>query len=116
MRYAQPRRRAMALSRFDIPDDYQLMLSSCEDCACAVSDTQDGQREIIPLAPADPDDGNWVSGSDVTEFPLDGEHQMLFNPVGSAGVVVVNEPARDIFRAFETPATVASVQRARPGR
>lgn len=106
----------MALSRFDIPDDYQLMLSSCEDCACAVSDTQDGQQEIIPLAPADSDDGNWVSGSDVAELPLDGEHQMLFNPVGSAGVVVVNEPARDIFRAFETPATVVSVQRARPGR
>ena len=116
MGYAQPRRRAMALSRFDLPDAYQLMVSSCEDCACAVSDSQADQQRAMPPAPASSDDGHWVCGSDVAEFPLSGEHRLLFNPLGSCGVVVVNESAYDIFRAFETPAAVADVCRSRPSR
>jgi uncharacterized protein len=90
------------------------MVANCEDCACAVSDGGAGQA--LPPAPAGSDDGWWVSDGHVTEFPLGEEHRMLFNPVGSGGVVVVNEPARDIFRAFEAPATVADVRRGRPGR
>ena len=116
MEYAPPRRRAVALSRFDIPDDYELMVSSCEDCACAVSDGRTGRRRAVASAPVGPDDGSWVRGGDVAEFPLGGEYRMLFNPLGSGGVVVVNEQAHDIFRAFETPATVTDVQRARLGR
>ena len=80
----------MALSRFDIPDGYELMVSSCEDCACAVSDGGAG-RQAMPSAPADLDDGRWVRSGEVTEFPLGGEHRILFNPLGSGGVVVVNE-------------------------
>jgi uncharacterized protein len=106
----------MALSRFDIPDDYELMVTNCEDCACAVSDSRAEQLQAMPPAPDGPDDGWWVRDDHVTEFPLGGEHQMLFNPLGSGGVVVINEPARDIFRAFEAPATVTDVQRGRPGR
>ena len=104
----------MALSRLDIPGDYELMVANCEDCACAVSNGGDGQA--MPSASTGPDDGWWVRDGHVTEFPLDGEHRMLFNPLGSGGVVVINEPARDIFRAFETPATVEDVRRGRPGR
>jgi uncharacterized protein len=116
MGYAQPRRRAVALSRFDIPDDYELMVSSCEDCACVVSDSRAGRRRAVPPVPAGPDDRSWVRGGDVAEFPFGGEYRMLFNPLGSGGVVVVNELAHDIFRAFETPATVADVRRSRPSR
>jgi uncharacterized protein len=113
---AQPQQRAIALSRFDLPDAYELMISNCEDCACAVSDTRAGEPRVTLPAPADPDGGYWVSGSDVAEFPLGAEHRMLFNPVGSGGVVVVNDPAYEIFRAFETPAAVADVRASRPGR
>jgi uncharacterized protein len=109
------RRRAVALSRFDLPDAYELMVSSCEDCACAVGDSPADQRRDMPSASARPTDGYWVRGVDVAEFPLGGEYRMLFNPLGSGGVVVVNEPAHDIFRAFETPATVADVRRGWPG-
>lgn len=81
----------MALSRLDIPGDYELMVANCEDCACAVSNGGDGQA--MPSASTGPDDGWWVRDGHVTEFPLDGEHRMLFNPLGSGGVVVINEPA-----------------------
>jgi len=116
MGYVQPQRRAMALSSFDLPDAYELMVSSCEDCACAVSDSQAGERRAMPSAPVSSDDGRWVCGSDVAEFPLGAEHRLLFNPLGSGGVVVVNDPGYDIFRAFQAPATVADVRRSRPGR
>jgi uncharacterized protein len=116
MGFAQPRRPAVVLSRFDMPEDYALMVSNCEDCACAVSDSRVGRRQAGPPGPADQDDVQWVRGGNVAEFPLSGEHRILFNPLGSGGVVVVNDSANDIFRAFETPATVADVQRSRPGR
>jgi uncharacterized protein len=106
----------MALSRFDIPGDFGLMVASCEDCACAVSDAGTGRWQAMLSAPSEADDGWWVRDGHVTELPLGGEHQMLFNPLGSGGVAVINEPARDIFRAFETPVTIADVRRERPGR
>lgn len=99
-----------------MPDAYEPMVFNCEDCACAVSGGSPGQSRAIPGAPADPGTGSWVRGRDVAEFPLDDEHRILFNPVGSGGAVVVNQPAYDIFRAFETPASVADVRRSRPGR
>jgi uncharacterized protein len=105
----------MALSSFDLPDVYELMVSSCEDCACAVSDSQAGERRAMPPIHAGSDDCRWVYGSDVAEFPLNAEHRLLFNPLGSGGVVVVNDPAYEIFRAFQTPTAVADVRRSRPG-
>ena len=116
MGYAQPRQRAVMLSRLDLPDAHELMISACEDCACAVSDGRPGRGSGMPPTPADPDDGYWVCGSDVAEFPLDSEHRMLFNPLGSGGIVVVNESAYDIFRAFQAPAAVADVLRSQPDR
>jgi uncharacterized protein len=116
MGFAQPRRPAVVLSRFDMPEDYALMVSNCEDCACAVSDSRAGRRQAGPPGSTGQDDVQWVRGGNVAEFPLSGEHRILFNPLGSGGVVVVNDSAHDIFRAFETPATVADVQRSRSGR
>lgn len=115
MGYVEPRRRAMALSSFDLPDAYELMVSSCEDCACAVSDNLAGEPRALPPFPAGSDDYRWVCGSDIAEFPLNAEHRLLFNPLGSAGVVVVNEPAYEIFRAFQAPTAVADVRQSRPG-
>jgi uncharacterized protein len=109
------RRQAMALSSFDLPDARELLVSSCEDCACAVSETRETEAPGIPSAPAGSDHRRWVCG-DVADLPLDADHRLLFNPVGSGGVVVVNDPAYEIFRAFAGTATVADVRRGRPGR
>lgn len=95
---------------------YGLLLNSCEDCACAVSDSSPGQLPALPPTVGDSDAGSWVKGSEVAEFALDDRYRILFNPVGSGGPVVVNESAYDIFRAFATPTSVADVQRSRPGR
>jgi uncharacterized protein len=116
MGYVQPWRQAVALSRFDLPDAYDLLLNSCEDCACPVSDDQAVMRQVMPSPLAASDNGRWVCANDVAEFPLDAEHRLLFNPLGSGGVVVVNEPAYDIFRHFQLPAALGDVGRSRPGR
>jgi uncharacterized protein len=113
MGYMQPRRRGVALSSFDLPDASELMVSSCEDCACAVSDSRAGERPPVPSVPAYAEDSRWVRGRDVTEIPLNAEHQLLFNPLGSSGVVVVDEFAYEIFRAFRSPTSVADVKRSR---
>jgi uncharacterized protein len=110
MTSAQRMRRAIALSSFDLPDAPELMLHGCEDCACPVSDTRS-----LPIPGALPSaaqraTGRWVRGRDVIEIQLDTEHQLLFNPVGRGGAVVVNEPAHRIFQCFRQPATVGEVK------
>ena len=106
------RRPAIALSRFDLPDAHDLLIRSCEDCACAVTASQlkpTGQPERpAPLA-----DVRWVRASDVAEIRLDDEHVLAFNPLGSAGVVVLNDPAHQIFGEFTEPATLAAVEHRR---
>lgn len=117
MDYVHVRPRAVALSNLDVPDAYQQLVTSCEDCACPVSGGESGASQVTGSAPISPREGQrWMKGSNVAEFPLDGDHQFLFNPTGSGGVVVVNEPAYDIFRAFRAPSTVAEVRRQWPGR
>lgn len=111
MRYAQPRRKAMAVSSFDLPDAYESMVTGCEDCACAVSTSYTDQDHVAPTAPAAGDNCRWVCASEVAEVPLGAGYRVLFNPLASGGVVVVNEPAYDIFRAFRAPAAIAEVRR-----
>jgi uncharacterized protein len=111
--YVQPRRQAVALSRFDLPDAYDLLLNGCEDCACPISDDLAIKSQVMPLSPAMSDNCRWACASDVAEFPVDAEHRLLFNPLGSCGVVVVNEPAYDIFREFQLPAVLDDVRRNR---
>jgi uncharacterized protein len=115
MECVPPRRQAMALSSFDLPHAYELMVAGCEDCACAVSETEASEGRGVLPATASSDDRRWVC-SEVAEFPLDAEHRLLFNPLGSGGVVVVNDPAHDIFRAFGVPATVTDVRSSRADR
>ena len=74
------RHRAVALSSFDLPDAQELLVYSCEDCACPVSDTQErhAQRAAPPVTADDP--RRWVRGTGVVEMELDAEHRLLFNP------------------------------------
>src|SRR5215467_4849712 len=100
--------RAVALSRFDLPDAQNLLIHGCEDCACAVSDGLGDRlsavqsRMSLHLAT---DSEVWIRGKEVVEIPLDPYHHALFNPLGRGGVVVVNENARDILRIFTEPRT-----------
>jgi uncharacterized protein len=57
---------------------------------------------------------HWISGRDVVEIQIDPEHYVLFNPLGSGGVAVVNESAHRIFRCFERPRRVRDVQETWP--
>jgi uncharacterized protein len=63
--------------------------------------------------------GRWVRGREVISVGLDADHQVLFNPVGHGGAVVVNEEAQRIFRCFQEPVTFGEAFRAAgagPGR
>ena len=108
-------RHAVVLSMFDLPDADDLLVHSCEDCACPVSDNLASRHQVAPPGPAVSDDIRWVCASEVVEFPLDPGHRLLFNPLGSGGIVVVNDPAYAIFRGFARPMTSGDVARSRPG-
>jgi uncharacterized protein len=107
-------RRGVVLSTFDMPGAQELLLHSCEDCACPVS----GDHGLRPPGPAPSvatdDTSHWVSGREVTEIQLDPHHQILFNPVGRGGVVVVNDPAYRVFRRFQQPTTFRAVESSSP--
>ena len=108
---AQQGRQAVALSAFDLPDAPNLLLHGCEDCACPVT------TERKPPVPAEPDltlslDSRWIRSREIFESQLDAGHRLLFNPLGSGGVVVVNDPAYRIFRCFQQPVTLAEVRAA----
>jgi len=112
---SEPARRAIALSALDLPDAQQLLLHGCEDCACPVSDErvlQDhGTRTLTALA----EENQWVRAHGIFEAQLTHGHHLLFNPVGSGGVVVLNEIARRIFNHFQKPTDLRTVQTAWPG-
>lgn len=102
------RRRAVALSSFDLPGAQELLVYSCEDCACPVSDVQERHARAAPVTVGDP--RRWVRGTGVVEMALDAGHRLLFNPAGRGGVVVVNEPAHQIFQSFQQPTTIRDAQ------
>ena len=108
--------RPVVLSRFDLLDAQELMVHSCEDCACPVT-----SYEIDPLLAdavhAEPTDDihQWVSGREVVEVEVDRENRALFNPVGHGGVVVVNHAAGQIYDSFRRSATFKEARAAWPG-
>lgn len=116
---APPRRvrEAVALSSLDLPDGEELLLHSCEDCACPVSDggLSPVRHRVSPVQ-AMADTNPWVCGHEVLELQVDPEHKLLFNPVGRGGAVVVNELAHQIFDCFRRPATPGDVLKGWPGR
>ena len=104
--------RPIVLSTFDLPDAQSLMVRSCEDCACPVSEAG-GVRALTPVAAgAMADESTWMRGQEVTEMRLDSWHWLLFNPVGHGGVVVLNEPALAIFAGFKHPVTIRAARTA----
>jgi uncharacterized protein len=107
MGQAYPRGRAVVLSRFDLPDAADLMVSSCEDCACPVSSYPPAPPRSAPPVP---DGIRWVPAAGTVQSRLDGDHQLLFNPLGSYGVVVVNQPAYDIYAGVSRGADGAQAQ------
>ena len=59
-------------------------------------------------------DTRWVRAKDAAEFPLDKEHRILFNPLGSCGAVVVNNLAYQIYRDIQCPIRTSELTRMRP--
>ena len=109
----QPWRHAMVVSKFDVPDAYEYAAANCEDCACAVSEHPVARLRLPPPAPLG-DERRWVASADIAQFPV-GEFRLLFNPLGSCGVVVVDDAALGIYNSFRTPVALADVQRTWPG-
>jgi uncharacterized protein len=108
------------LSRFDVEGSSDLLVYSCEDCACPVSEYHDtGNQPAAQLpsrrpAPSAVENGRWVRASDVTEFPLDDNYWVLFNPLGTGGVVVVNRPAYEVFHALAQPTALTELIAGQP--
>lgn len=112
MTSAQPVHRAIVLSSLDLPDAQDLMVYSCEDCACAVSERH-GHRARDWLRPLDMTGApRWVNARGTAELQLRDGHHVLFNPLGHGGVVVVNSPAYKLFRSFDQPVTLQEVKSA----
>jgi uncharacterized protein len=111
----QPGSRAVVLSSFDRPDTRHFLLYGCEDCACPVS--MDGRLQgsgTLPYLPIQ-DTDRWECGQELLDLPLNGDHHILFNPLGRGGVVLVNEPARHILRRFQQPSSFPDAQRSWSG-
>ncbi len=71
-------------------------------CACAV----DG---LLPASPQMPlPAGLWRQAPDLHRTRLPFDHEAVFNPLGSAGVVVLNAPARDLLDGYRTPRPLRS--------
>jgi uncharacterized protein len=115
MTHSAQTRRAIVLSSFDLPDGQELLVHGCEDCACPVTQDRSTRHRACQPAVAPEDTRRWIRAKDVVEMPLNPEHQLLFNPLGRGGVVVVNEPAHRIFRSLQEPAIFRDVQAAWPG-
>ena len=108
MGISEQRRRAVAISAFDLPESGQLLVNGCEDCSTAMKPTVPGLR-ARPPAGRQPQVGRMVKAIGASEIAIDDEHWVAFNPAGDGGVVVVNEEARQVLRCFETPMTVDDV-------
>src|SRR5689334_21185273 len=107
-------RRPVVISVFDVMAAHDLLIHSCEDCACAVSDGPASRPRGPARSTLTSDSGRWVCGHEVVDQALDPEHRLLFNPVGNGGVVVVDEAAHRLFRAFQQPVTFDQARAAAP--
>jgi uncharacterized protein len=109
MTHAQNAYRAIALSSFDLLEAHELLVYSCEDCACPVIE-HDRPRGAGEPALTSTDSRRWVSGEHVVDLKLDNDHQLLFNASGRGGVAVVNDAAHRIFRSIKQPVTISDVE------
>ena len=105
-------RRAVVLSRFDLSEVAQAAPHGCEDCACSVSESL--RPDTWPPTPEAEGVTHWVRGAEVTRIPINSDHYVLFNPLGTGGGVVVNKPALDLFNRFAQPVTLSEARVAGP--
>jgi uncharacterized protein len=109
-------RRAVVLSSLDLPDAQELLVYSCEDCACAISErhghTADRRQPVLDMADLRP----WVNAAETAEIRLPGDHQLLFNPLGRGGAIVVNDLAYRVYHSFDKPTCLTDVRLAWSGQ
>jgi uncharacterized protein len=115
MASSQAADQAVVLSSLDLPDGHDLLVYSCEDCACAVSERHgnDTHNRVRPIDMVDSD--LWLNARDALEIKLGDNHRLLFNPLGRGGAVVVNETAHRLFHTFDRPVSLKDVRSAWPG-
>lgn len=115
MTSAQPWHRALVLSTLDLPGAQDLLVYSCEDCACAVSERHGpdsrSRSRLLDIGSQEP----WVNSRETAEIQLPGGYRLLFNPLGSGGAVVVNELAYGLYHAFDRPVSLSDATSARSG-
>jgi uncharacterized protein len=99
---------AIALARFDLSETNLAVPHGCEDCACAVSESS--LASAWPLPAEITGTGEWIRGREVMSVDLDDRHHALFNPLGSGGVLVVNQPGLAVFHRFDRPVTLAKAR------
>jgi uncharacterized protein len=101
-------RRAIALSVFDLSGANQTGPHGCEDCACSVSEGL--PPRTWPPPPEVSGVSHWVRGAEITKIDIGNGYYVLFNPMGSGGALVVNEPGLALLRRFDLPATLTEAR------
>jgi uncharacterized protein len=86
-----------------------MLVHGCEDCACAVTSERPTKDDNLSLVASGESSIMWSASRTVLDDDLGGGYRMLFNPLGSGGVVVVDEPAHAMFRAFDPAASFGEV-------
>lgn len=117
------RRQAVAISPFDLPDSAELLVQGCEDCACAMPSAAP-VPELAAASSGSPGDNTdslsrwisarWIRARAAREFPVIDGYTAIFNPAGEGGVVVLNEPARQVLGRFGAPVTIDEVHSSLP--
>ncbi len=79
------------------------VVRAVDQCDCACSD-----RPATRMVPATSPEAV-LRCSPVRMQPLPAEYSLLFNPLHDAGVVVLNAPARHVWKQFQQPRSVASL-------
>lgn len=105
-------RHVLALSKFDLPGNDDLLVYCCEDCACPVSENPGSRYHAPPPLPCATPDSLWVCADGVHDSPIDDEYRLLFNPLGTCGAVVVNDATYRMYRSFHRPTVPTEAIRA----
>src|SRR5690349_9979660 len=108
-------RTVLAISPSDLPSGNQLLVSSCEDCACAVSSQDVGApKDEVPRDPSSwPDTVGW--NPEVARVEIDPENSLLFNPHMEGGRLVLSSWAAQFFSGDERRREIAHLRAAWDG-
>ena len=106
--------KALVLSSFDLSEADHVTPLGCEDCACSVSESL--QPRAWPPIPEATNATQWVRAAEVVKVQVNLDYYVLFNPLGSGGAAVVNEPALEVLSRFARPTSLAEAQVAGPRR